>query len=157
MIPKDIRDKTIFLWLQGVSRDDVARIVGIGAGTASEIVKNYRSNDTDAVKEREYAVNVRKQGYNIRQLEPAIRLKNRIEMLNWREEQVETLFDRIEEHCFKEEKEVEVFIKEFEEFLENRPISQKLQTSEESLARVTKEKDEVIPYLNRVNNMLGDI
>jgi hypothetical protein len=157
MIPKDIRDKTIFLWLQGVSRDDIARIVGIGAGTASEIVKNYRSNDADAVKEREYAVNVRKQGYNIRQLEPAIRLKNRIEMLNWREEQVETLFDRIEEHCFKEEKEVEVFIKEFEEFLENRPISQKLQTSEESLARVTKEKDEVIPYLNRVNNMLGDI
>jgi transposase len=55
MIPKDIRDKTIFLWLQGVSRDDIARIVGIGAGTASEIVKNYRSNDTDAVKEREYA------------------------------------------------------------------------------------------------------
>jgi hypothetical protein len=89
-------------------------------------------------------------------LEPAIRLKNRIEKLNWREEQVETLFDRIEEHCFKEEKEVEVFIKEFEEFLENRPISQKLQISEESLARVTKEKDEAISYLNRVNNMLGD-
>jgi hypothetical protein len=155
-IPKSIREKTILLWLEGVSRDEIARIVGIGAGSVSEIVKVYRTNYNDIKLEREYVISVKNQGYNIRQLEPSIRIKNRLGKLNWSEEQLETLLDRTEEHLFKEGKEVEVFIKEFEEFLENRPISQKLQMTEEALARVSREKNEAIAYLNRVNNRLDD-
>jgi hypothetical protein len=155
-IPKRIREKVLILWLQGISRDEIAKITGIGAGSVSEIMKAYRSNDSDIDLEREYVVNVRKQGHDIRQLESSIRRKNREAKLNWKEEQVETLFDRIEEHRFKERKEIEVFIKEFEEFLKNRPVFRRLQRAEKELTRVTREKNDAIAYINRVNDRLDD-
>src|SRR5262245_17740900 len=118
-IPKRIREKVLVLWLQGISRDNISKNTEIGEGSVSDIMKIYSHNDSDIDLEREYVINVRKQGHDIRQLESSIRLKNRIERLNWSDDQEETLFDMFDEHLFKEEKDVEVFIKEFEEFLKN--------------------------------------
>ena len=146
----------LFQWLQGNSRDEIAKNVGIGTGTVSAILKMYRENDSEFDLLREYVVNMRKCELDVDKLGPAIRIKNRLVKLSWKEEQVETLFDRIEEHCFKERKEIEVFFKEFEEFLKNRPVFRKLQRTEKALTRVTREKNNAVVYLNRFNNRLGD-
>ena len=77
-----MREKVLFLWNQGFSRDEIAKAVGIGTDTVSEIMEVYRQNDSDIDLQREYVLNVRKQGYNIDQLGPAIRLSKRFEKLN---------------------------------------------------------------------------
>ena len=46
----------LFQWLQGISREDIARNVGIGAGTASGIIKMYRQNDSNFDQLREYVL-----------------------------------------------------------------------------------------------------
>jgi hypothetical protein len=155
-IPKRIREKVLILWLQGICRDETAKITGIRAGSVSVIMKAYKSNDSDIDLEREYVVYVRKQGYDIRRLESSIRRRNREEKLNWKEEQVETLFDMIEEHRFEKRKEIEVFIKEFEEFLKNRPVFRRLQRTERALTRFTREKNDSVAYINRINKRLDD-
>jgi hypothetical protein len=155
-IPKGVREHVLFLWLQGISRDEIAKIIGIGAGSVSEIMRMYRTNDSDIELEREYMVNVKKQGYNIDQLEPAIRLKNILEKHNLSEEQIEAFLEEIYEHCYKQGKKAEEFIKVVEEFLEKRFVFRKLQMTEKALASVTREKNEAIAYLNRVNNRLDD-
>jgi hypothetical protein len=38
-IPKRVREKVLFLWNQGFSRDEIANATGIGTGTVSEIMK----------------------------------------------------------------------------------------------------------------------
>jgi hypothetical protein len=154
--PGGIRERVLFLWLKAKSRDEIAKIMGIGAGSVSEIMKAYRANDTDIDLEREYVKSVKRQGYSIDQLEPVIRLKNRLEILNWKEEQVETLLDKIEEHRFKEEKDADVFIEEFEGFLENRPVFRKLRRAQKALAQVTKERYDATEKLSQVNDRLDD-
>ena len=113
-IPKGIREKVLFLWLQGISRDEIAKIVGIGAGSVSEIMKVYRSNDSDIDLEREYVVNVKKSGYDIDKLESVIRL-NRLENLNLDQEQVEDFLDNMVGHCYKHGSEPERFIRRVDE------------------------------------------
>ena len=80
-IPKGLREKVLFLWFQGISRDEIAKVIGIGTGSVSEIMKVYRTNDSHIDLEREYVMNVRKQGFGIDQLEPAIRLNKRLRSL----------------------------------------------------------------------------
>ena len=46
-IPREIILEVIRKWLQGKSRDQIAN-VGIGDGTVSAIIKEYRSGDFDA-------------------------------------------------------------------------------------------------------------
>ena len=40
-LPPEIREQVLTLWLQAYSRDEIAKIAGIGSGTVSEIVKDY--------------------------------------------------------------------------------------------------------------------
>ena len=41
-IPKSIRQQVIKQWLQGTSRDQIAKDNGIGAGTVSSIIKDAK-------------------------------------------------------------------------------------------------------------------
>ena len=38
-LPPEIREQVLTLWLRAFSRDEIAKIVGIGSGTVSEIVR----------------------------------------------------------------------------------------------------------------------
>jgi DNA-binding CsgD family transcriptional regulator len=44
-IPKSIREQVIKQWLQGTSRDQIAKDNDIGAGTVSSIIKNIKQKD----------------------------------------------------------------------------------------------------------------
>jgi hypothetical protein len=50
--PEELREKVLVQWFQGISRDEIAKNIGIGAGTVSEINKMYIQNDSDFDLER---------------------------------------------------------------------------------------------------------
>jgi transposase len=43
-IPKVVREKAVTEWLQGLARHEIAQNNGIGDGTVTEIIKEYREN-----------------------------------------------------------------------------------------------------------------
>jgi hypothetical protein len=44
-VPKSIRERVIKQWLQGMSRDEIAKGNDIGAGTVSAIIKDSKQKD----------------------------------------------------------------------------------------------------------------
>jgi predicted DNA-binding helix-hairpin-helix protein len=74
-VPPEIREEILNLWLDANSRDDIARIVGIGAGTVSEIVKAYGQRNPGFELLRELVVAIKREGSNIREYASAIRLR----------------------------------------------------------------------------------
>jgi hypothetical protein len=109
---KELRERVLIQWLQGISRDEIARNVGIGAGTASAIFKMYRKNDSNFDQLREFALNVKRQGLTIDQLGSATRLDSRLNKLHLNEEEIESFLDKIQEHCFTQGIEPDEFIRE---------------------------------------------
>jgi transposase len=82
-IPRKIRLEVIRKWLQGKSRDQIANKVGIGAGTVSLIIKEYRSGDFDADLLREVALNLKNSGLDIHKFAPLVRLREVLEDKEW--------------------------------------------------------------------------
>jgi transposase-like protein len=54
-IPREIRLEAIRKWLEGMTRDQIAHELEIGASTVSKIIKEYRRGDLDADLLREVA------------------------------------------------------------------------------------------------------
>jgi hypothetical protein len=109
-IPSEIREQALTLWLQGYSRDDIARRIAIGAGTVSDIIKAYNLRNPEFALLREYVVAVKKEGIRIKELASANRLKRILESHNLGEEQIESLLNKASIHCFKKDVGVERFI-----------------------------------------------
>jgi transposase len=72
------RRNVIKQWILGFSRDTIAEHYGIGAGTVSSIVANYKVGleelDFDSI--RQLAVEARQQGWNLSELASHARLYN---------------------------------------------------------------------------------
>jgi hypothetical protein len=111
-IPSEIREQVLTLWLRAYSRDNIARYVGVGAGTVSDIVKDYNQRNPEFVLLREFVVSVKKEGSNIKELASTIRLKRLLESHNLGEEQIESFLKKASIHCFKKEVGVDTFIKD---------------------------------------------
>jgi chromosome segregation ATPase len=109
-VPPEVREQVLTLWLQAYSRDEIARIIGIGAGTVSEIVKSYNRANPEFVLLREFVIAVKKEVVDIRQLASSIRLRLQLESHNLGEEQIESFLKKASIHCFKKEVGVERFI-----------------------------------------------
>lgn len=147
--------------------------VGIAAGTVSEIIAEYRKNNPDFDLQREYVVNIKKEGQNLDQLGSAIRLANRLDKLHLNPEQIESFLDKIDEHCFKKGTETAVFIKnvadvcslssktripvaemQLREFAMNSPVIEGLQTTERNLAIVTVQRNAAYMEICRLRTRL---
>ncbi len=114
-IPRPIKLEVIRKWLQGKSRDQIAREVGIGAGTVSGIINECRQNDLQFDLLREVAVKLKNQGVDIGSFAPLVRLREILEEKEWlldirREgegedldqiEKIESLIISLEVFCFK--------------------------------------------------------
>jgi transposase-like protein len=61
-LPPEIREQVLTLWLKAYSRDDIAKIMGIGSGTVSEIIKDYNRRNPGFDLLREFVVAIRKEG-----------------------------------------------------------------------------------------------
>lgn len=86
-----IKKQVITHYLQGVSRDRIADDNGIGAGTVSNIIDDWKNgvqgSDYDSV--RELAIHCKKEGVNLEDLMSALRIKNYIRQISTDEERVE--------------------------------------------------------------------
>lgn len=73
-----IEGKVISLWLQGYTRDEIAMIVQISAGSVSNIIARWQKelDDTDYPAVRDTVVQLRKHGMSARDCAEAFRLKN---------------------------------------------------------------------------------
>ncbi len=77
-----IKQRVIAQYLQGVSRDTIAADNGIGSGTVSNIIDEWkkRVQDSDYESIRELSVFCKKQGVTLNALASCIRLNNYIEI-----------------------------------------------------------------------------
>lgn len=103
IIPRPIKSKVIEQWLEGIPRDVIARNNGIGAGTASEIIKTLRQGrgmpDIDLL--RQVAVKVRKEGFQLLKFAIVVRLSNFLDRIRISEEQMEDMMEDLSANCFK--------------------------------------------------------
>lgn len=78
-IPQPVRLEVIRKWLQGYSRDEIAKDTGIGAGTVSGIIQRCRQNDPDFDLLRGVAVELRDRGMVVEDFAALFRLKSLLE------------------------------------------------------------------------------
>jgi hypothetical protein len=78
-----IKQRVIMQYLQGVSRDTIAADNGIGTGTVSNIIDEWKKGvqDSDYESIRELSVFCKKQGITLNTLASCIRLNNYIQSL----------------------------------------------------------------------------
>jgi hypothetical protein len=74
-IPRAIKVDVIREWLRGKSRDQIAKQVGIGAGTVSSIIQECRQNDTEFDLLRQVALELKNHGESIDSFAPLVRLR----------------------------------------------------------------------------------
>lgn len=109
-LPPEIREEALTFWLKAYSRDDIAKIVEVGSGTVSEIVKDYIRRNPGFELLREFVVAIRKEGTNARHFASAIRLQRLLESHSLAAEQIESLIANAAIQCFKREVNLNKFI-----------------------------------------------
>jgi len=88
-IPKSIREQVIKQWLQGTSRDQIAKDNDIGAGTVSSIIKNIKQKDIpDLDLLREVAIIVKNYDLDLSVFASSIRLQKRLDEMGLNEDQI---------------------------------------------------------------------
>lgn len=102
-IPRNIKEKVIRQWLQGWTRERIARENDIGAGTVTAIIKEAREqkeyHDIDLL--RNVAIVVKEEGLELAQLGFAVRLKRIMEENVINESQIEPIIIDFATYCFK--------------------------------------------------------
>jgi hypothetical protein len=78
-IPQPVRLEVIRKWLQGYSRDEIAKDTRIGAGTVSGIIQQCRQDDADFDLLRGVAVELRNRGIGVGDFASLLRLKSLLE------------------------------------------------------------------------------
>jgi len=78
-IPQPLRLEVIRKWLQGYSRDEIAKDTRIGAGTVSGIIQQCRQDDAEFDLLRGVAVELRDRGMRVEVFAPLLRLKSLLE------------------------------------------------------------------------------
>lgn len=78
-IPQPVRLEVIKMWLEGYSRDEIAKDTRIGTGTVSGIIQQCRQDDADFDLLRGVAVELRERGMRVENFAPLLRLKSLLE------------------------------------------------------------------------------
>jgi chromosome segregation ATPase len=143
-LPPEIREQVLTLWLQAYSRDDIAKIVGIGSGTVSAIVNNYSKSYLGFDLLRELVVAIRKEGINVGHYAPAIRLQRLLESHELMAEQIESFISNAAIQCFKRKETLTKFIGDVNKTAE---LSNKTKVPVEELAFHIQEKERKLQSL----------
>ena len=102
-IPKNIKEQVIRQWLQGLTRERIAKENDIGTGTVSAIMKEARQqkeyHDIDLL--RQVSTKLKEDGLEPAHLGFAIRLKKIMEENDIREDQLESLVLDFNTYCLK--------------------------------------------------------
>ena len=91
-IDAQVKKQVINQWLAGDSRDRIATDNGIGAGTVSNIINEWKKGveDSDYDSLRELAVYSKKEGFGLSEIASSTRLGNYIQKLGANQDQIES-------------------------------------------------------------------
>jgi transcriptional regulator with XRE-family HTH domain len=109
-IPHKIKIDVIQLWLEGISRNRISEIVGIGKGTVTGIIQNTRLTMNDIDLLRTVAESLYKEAVDIYTFASAINLKRKFDELNWPQENIEGLLEELQTTSFKTEIEPKILL-----------------------------------------------
>lgn len=143
-LPPEIREQVLTLWLRAFSRDEIAKIVGIGSGTISEIVKEYNQRNPGFDLLRELVVAIRKEGTNVKHFAPAMRLQRLLESHGLTAEQIESFIANAAIQCFKRKEDLNIFIGDVNKTAD---LSNKTEVPVEELPVHIQEKDRKLQSL----------
>lgn len=170
-LPPEVGEQVLTLWLQAYSRDDIAKIVGLGSGTVSDIVKDYNRRHPGFELLREFVVAIRKEGSNIRHFAPAVRLQRLPESQGLTAEHIESFIVNASIHCFKRNEDLNKFIGDVNKTadlanktevpVEDLPVhieemERKLQALTMAVLSKKEEEKEAVRKCNAAQTQLGD-
>jgi hypothetical protein len=114
-IPELIKIEVLDLWLEGLPRDGIAKLCGIGAGTVSSIIAEFLAADYSLPLQREVALKLKRENLSIVDLASALRLSKGLRNLQMPEEKLEAFIEQVEIKCFKRGLSIETFIDSVDE------------------------------------------
>lgn len=114
-VPPSLKKKVLEEWLQGFSRDFIAITNNIAAGTVTNIIKQSKDTVFDIDLLREVALTMRKGGVDLNHFATSIRLKNRLDELDLKEENFESFLDNMHLHCFRDGLSEKEFVSKIDE------------------------------------------
>ena len=102
-IPRNIKEKVIRQWLDGLTRESIAKENDIGAGTVTGIIQEARKQEEyqDADLLREVSLKSKEEGLQLPELGFAIRLKRIMEENGINEDQIESIIQDIAAYCLR--------------------------------------------------------
>ena len=100
-ITNDMKDEVIRRYLQGESRNDIARTCGLGEGTVSNIVDEWKHSlgIPDVQSLRELAVNLKRCGIDAPQCAEGLKILNTIRKLGVLENEFQSFITDIYQYC----------------------------------------------------------
>jgi hypothetical protein len=102
-IPRNIKVKVIRQWLDGLTRERIAKKEDIGTGTVTAIIQEARKeeeyNDIDLL--REVAVRLKEEGIGLPVLASATKLKRIMEENDINEDQIEPIIQDFATYCLR--------------------------------------------------------
>jgi len=102
-IPRQIKVKVLYQWIQGISHDKIAENNDIGRGTVSNIIEQFKTTIPDIDLIRETVLQIKKENIAIFSFAASIRLRRLLEDLEITEDKIESLLEEINIYCFKQE------------------------------------------------------
>jgi transcriptional regulator with XRE-family HTH domain len=108
--PVKIKQKAINYWLSGLTRDDIAKKLGISEGNVSLIVQQAKENFPDIELLRELAVRLKKQGFKLDVFASAYSHRSLLQTRGLNDDQIDDMIQHIDEHCYQRGIEVKTFI-----------------------------------------------
>jgi hypothetical protein len=118
-IPKTTTKRVIMQWLNGFSRDHIAKDNQIGAGTVSAIIKQCKEqkqeeyaadDDFEFDLIRQVSVVLKREGVDVNSFASSIRLQRKLEQKGLNEEQIESFVENMDVHCFQRDLKPEEFV-----------------------------------------------
>src|SRR2546427_1021965 len=122
-IPSSIKVEVIRKWLEGKSRDHIAKELQIGFGTVSGIIKESTDNDREFDLLRALAVKLRDQSYDVQSFAHSVRLREVLKQKGGLsdttkeegheeqvQEKIEALMIGLEIFCFKQDLSITEFV-----------------------------------------------
>ena len=117
-IPVKTKHKVLKLWLSGVSRKKIAEKVGIGEGTVTSIVQEAKVNIPDVDLLHEVATKITRNNWDINIFSSGIRHRKILYEKGITDDQIDSLIENVDEHCFKKKIKIEHFINLVQEVAE---------------------------------------
>jgi transcriptional regulator with XRE-family HTH domain len=161
-LPIEIKNNVLRMWLEGISRNRIARILGIGKGSVSGIIQNVRFTMNDIDMLRAVAEVLFKEEVDVYTFASAINLKRKMDESNLPQDLIEKFHEDIDTISFKTGIEPKILIEKIVSILVlsinlNLPIDQANYSVEVINNRLEDLESISTNKINHINHLQGTL